>query len=118
MGVNIPGGKVTWTASLVAYQADGNGRREYLFDGSTCLPIRASLPIRAGSSTLGEPPPGSSSTWTEIDYVRHLALVAIIRRADQDVKSAWRAMSPGRRRRLRVRHRHRRRMAGSGVAVS
>ena len=77
--------------------------QRYLFDGTpvTIRPIRADdkpmeqefvQHLSADSrykrfmSTLKELPPGKLKYLTEIDYVRHLALVAIIRRADQDVE--------------------------------
>ncbi|MBN8463970.1 MAG: N-acetyltransferase, partial [Dechloromonas sp.] len=72
-------------------------RTRYLFDGSEVLirPIRpADAPMeqdfvqhlsadsryRRFMSTMLELPPGKLKYLTEIDYVRHLALVAIIRR--------------------------------------
>ena len=78
-------------------------RQRYLFDGTpvTIRPIRADdkpmeqefvQHLSADSrykrfmSTLKELPPGKLKYLTEIDYVRHLALVAIIRREAQDVE--------------------------------
>lgn len=78
-------------------------RNRTLFDGSpvTIRPIRADdkpmeqdfvqhLSIdsryKRFMSTLKELPPGKLKYLTEIDYVRHLALVAIIRRDGQDVE--------------------------------
>ena len=78
-------------------------RNRFLFDGSpvTIRPIRADdkpmeqdfvQHLSADSrykrfmSTLKELPPGKLKYLTEIDYVRHLALVAIIRREAQDVE--------------------------------
>ncbi|MBK7673610.1 MAG: GNAT family N-acetyltransferase [Candidatus Accumulibacter sp.] len=78
-------------------------RKRYLFDGSpvTIRPIRAEdkpleqefvQHLSADSrykrfmSTLKELPPGKLKYLTEIDYVRHLALVAIIQRDGQDVE--------------------------------
>ncbi len=77
--------------------------QRYLFDGTpvTIRPIRADdkpmeqefvQHLSADSrykrfmSTLKELPPGKLKYLTEIDYVRHLALVAIIRREAQDVE--------------------------------
>ncbi len=77
--------------------------QRYLFDGTpvTIRPIRADdkpmeqefvQHLSADSrykrfmSTLKELPPGKLKYLTEIDYVRHLALVAIIRRETQDVE--------------------------------
>jgi len=77
--------------------------QRYLFDGTpvTIRPIRADdkpmeqefvQNLSADSrykrfmSTLKELPPGKLKYLTEIDYVRHLALVAIIRRTDQEVE--------------------------------
>lgn len=77
--------------------------QRYLFDGTpvTIRPIRADdkpmeqefvQHLSADSrykrfmSTLKELPPGKLKYLTEIDYVRHLALVAIIRRTDQEVE--------------------------------
>lgn len=77
--------------------------QRYLFDGTpvTIRPIRADdkpmeqefvQNLSADSrykrfmSTLKELPPGKLKYLTEIDYVRHLALVAIIRREAQDVE--------------------------------
>ncbi|UCV24530.1 GNAT family N-acetyltransferase [Ferribacterium limneticum] len=78
-------------------------RNRFLFDGSpvTIRPIRADDKpmeqdfvhhLSADSrykrfmSTLNELPPGKLKYLTEIDYVRHLALVAIIQRDGQDVE--------------------------------
>ena len=78
-------------------------RNRFLFDGSpvTIRPIRADdkpmeqdfvQHLSADSrykrfmSTLKELPPGKLKYLTEIDYVRHLALVAIIQRDGQDVE--------------------------------
>ena len=78
-------------------------RQRVLFDGSpvTIRPIRAEdAPLEQDfvqhlsadsrykrfMSTLKELPPGKLKYLTEIDYVRHLALVAIIRRTDQEVE--------------------------------
>lgn len=78
-------------------------RNRYLFDGSpvTIRPIRAEdKPLeqefvqhlstesryKRFMSTLKELPPGKLKYLTEIDYVRHLALVAIIQRDGQDVE--------------------------------
>ena len=77
--------------------------QRYLFDGTPVAirPIRADdkpmeqefvQHLSADSrykrfmSTLKELPPGKLKYLTEIDYVRHLALVAIIRRTDQEVE--------------------------------
>lgn len=77
--------------------------QRYLFDGTpvTIRPIRADdkpmeqefvQHLSADSrykrfmSTLKELPPGKLKYLTEIDYVRHLALVAIVRREAQDVE--------------------------------
>ena len=78
-------------------------RTRYLFDGSEVLirPIRpADAPMeqdfvqhlsadsryRRFMSTMLELPPGKLKYLTEIDYVRHLALVAIIRRDGHEVE--------------------------------
>jgi acetyltransferase len=78
-------------------------RTRYLFDGSqvTIRPIRADdkpmeqdfvQHLSADSrykrfmSTLKELPPGKLKYLTEIDYVRHLALVAIIQHDGQDIE--------------------------------
>lgn len=78
-------------------------RNRVLFDGSpvTIRPIRADdkpmeqdfvQHLSADSrykrfmSTLKELPPGKLKYLTEIDYVRHLALVAVIQRDGQDVE--------------------------------
>ena len=78
-------------------------RNRFLFDGSpvTIRPIRADdkpmeqdfvQHLSADSrykrfmSTLKELPPGKLKYLTEIDYVRHLALVAVIQRDGQDVE--------------------------------
>jgi len=78
-------------------------RNRFLFDGSpvTIRPIRADdkpmeqdfvQHLSADSrykrfmSTLKELPPGKLKYLTEIDYVRHLALVAVIHRDGQDIE--------------------------------
>jgi acetyltransferase len=78
-------------------------RTRYLFDGSavTIRPIRREdAPMeqefvqhlspesryRRFMSTLNELPPGKLKYLTEIDYVRHLALVAIVRQGERDVE--------------------------------
>ncbi len=78
-------------------------RKRYLFDGSEVLirPIRADdksmeqefvqhlsteSRYRRFMSTLKELPPGKLKYLTEIDYVKHLALVAIIQQGDQTVE--------------------------------
>ncbi|UCV17190.1 GNAT family N-acetyltransferase [Ferribacterium limneticum] len=78
-------------------------RNRFLFDGSpvTIRPIRADdKPLEQDfihhlsadsrykrfMSTLNELAPGKLKYLTEIDYVRHLALVAIIQRDGQDVE--------------------------------
>ncbi|MDD2664844.1 MAG: GNAT family N-acetyltransferase [Dechloromonas sp.] len=78
-------------------------RQRVLFDGSpvTIRPIRAEdAPLEQDfvkhlsadsrykrfMSTLNELPPGKLKYLTEIDYVRHLALVAIVERDGQEVE--------------------------------
>src|SRR5574343_313543 len=78
-------------------------RTRYLFDGSEVLirPIRADdktleqefvqhlsadSRYRRFMSTLKELPPGKLKYLTEIDYVKHLALVAIVQRDGQEVE--------------------------------
>lgn len=78
-------------------------RTRYLFDGSEVLirPIRAEdaameqdfvqhlspeSRYRRFMSTLNELPPGKLKYLTEVDYVRHLALVAIVRQGDCEVE--------------------------------
>jgi acetyltransferase len=78
-------------------------RTRYLFDGSEVLirPIRAEdaameqdfvqhlspeSRYRRFMSTLNELPPGKLKYLTEVDYVRHLALVAIIERDGEQIE--------------------------------
>jgi len=78
-------------------------RTRYLFDGSEVLirPIRADdktmeqdfvqhlspdSRYRRFMSTLKELPPGKLKYLTEVDYVRHLALVAIVRQGECDIE--------------------------------
>jgi acetyltransferase len=78
-------------------------RTRYLFDGSEVLirPIRADdktmeqdfvqhlspdSRYRRFMSTLKELPPGKLKYLTEVDYVRHLALVAIIERDGEQIE--------------------------------
>ncbi len=78
-------------------------RTRYLFDGSEVLirPIRAEdaameqdfvqhlspeSRYRRFMSTLNELPPGKLKYLTEVDYVRHLALVAVVRQGENEVE--------------------------------
>ncbi len=78
-------------------------RTRHLFDGSEVLirPIRAEdaameqdfvqhlspdSRYRRFMSTLNELPPGKLKYLTEVDYVRHLALVAIVRQGESEVE--------------------------------
>ncbi len=87
-------------------------RTRHLFDGSEVLirPIRAEdKPMeqdfvqhlsadsryRRFMSTLKELPPGKLKYLTEIDYVKHLALVAIIRRDGHEVEIGVARYVPG-----------------------